>query len=231
MRHSRLTSPARRSPARSTGTWTQSSTVVGPRTPFAKDTLLFDYSYDSGEEWEEPEEGAEDLESLAGGSPRKGSGSGLKDEGAGGRNIWDTDSEDGDFGSGSDDDDSEAEGFVVSDDEADEAGGAGPSAVGASPEKAKAAGGGEVDAGADGDADDEFQVVSVKKRKRARKDKERQGGGGGKRKKELNVLVPVVKGPFFEPEIGTCGWDGFDAYRVQLLNGASARLSPSEDAN
>ncbi|KAF9476322.1 hypothetical protein BDN70DRAFT_882568 [Pholiota conissans] len=35
------------------GTWTRSSRIIGPRTPFAKDTLVFDYAYDSGEEWEE----------------------------------------------------------------------------------------------------------------------------------------------------------------------------------
>ncbi|KAJ3508632.1 hypothetical protein NLJ89_g5647 [Agrocybe chaxingu] len=35
------------------GTWTRSSKIIGPRTPFAKDTLVFDYGYDSGEEWEE----------------------------------------------------------------------------------------------------------------------------------------------------------------------------------
>ena len=40
------------------GTFTKSSSVVGPRTPFAKDAVAFDYSYDSGEEWEE--EGAGD---------------------------------------------------------------------------------------------------------------------------------------------------------------------------
>lgn len=35
------------------GTWTRSSRIIGPRTPFAKDSLIFDYAYDSGEEWEE----------------------------------------------------------------------------------------------------------------------------------------------------------------------------------
>ena len=35
------------------GTWTRSSRIIGARRPFAKDTLVFDYSYDSGEEWEE----------------------------------------------------------------------------------------------------------------------------------------------------------------------------------
>ncbi|PPQ68491.1 hypothetical protein CVT26_003430 [Gymnopilus dilepis] len=35
------------------GTWTRNSRIIGSRTPFAKDTLIFDYGYDSGEEWEE----------------------------------------------------------------------------------------------------------------------------------------------------------------------------------
>ncbi|KAF8328816.1 chromatin assembly factor 1 subunit A-domain-containing protein [Cantharellus anzutake] len=49
------------------GTWTKSSTHVGPRTPFAKDLVVFDYSYDSGDEWEEEEvEGAEELMSESG---------------------------------------------------------------------------------------------------------------------------------------------------------------------
>jgi chromatin assembly factor 1 subunit A len=48
------------------GTFTRSSTVVGPRRPFAKDAIQFDYNYDSGEEWEEEEEGGEDLMSADG---------------------------------------------------------------------------------------------------------------------------------------------------------------------
>lgn len=47
------------------GTWTRSSRIIGARRPFAKDTLVFDYSYDSGEEWEEEPAGedvAEDAE-------------------------------------------------------------------------------------------------------------------------------------------------------------------------
>lgn len=35
------------------GTWTRNSKVIGPRNPLVQDTLAFDYSYDSGEEWEE----------------------------------------------------------------------------------------------------------------------------------------------------------------------------------
>ncbi|KAL5529101.1 hypothetical protein ACEPAG_5075 [Sanghuangporus baumii] len=55
------------------GTFTKSSVVVGPRTPFAKDAVAFDYNYDSGEDWEEEEEGADDLQSLAGSDVEKSS--------------------------------------------------------------------------------------------------------------------------------------------------------------
>ena len=35
------------------GTWTRSSKIIGPRRPFGKDVVEFDYNYDSGEDWEE----------------------------------------------------------------------------------------------------------------------------------------------------------------------------------
>lgn len=47
------------------GTFTKSSIVIGPRCPFARDAVVFDYSYDSGEEWEE-EEGGDDVASQDG---------------------------------------------------------------------------------------------------------------------------------------------------------------------
>ncbi|RDB24271.1 hypothetical protein Hypma_008755 [Hypsizygus marmoreus] len=44
------------------GTWTRNSRIIGPRSPFAKDVLVFDYGYDSGEEWEdEPAGDADDV--------------------------------------------------------------------------------------------------------------------------------------------------------------------------
>lgn len=44
------------------GTWTRSSKIIGPRRPFAKDVVEFDYGYDSGEEWaEEPMGDGEDV--------------------------------------------------------------------------------------------------------------------------------------------------------------------------
>lgn len=46
------------------GTWTKTSSVIGPRTPFAKEAGV-DYTYDSGEEWyEEEEEEGEEMEDL-----------------------------------------------------------------------------------------------------------------------------------------------------------------------
>ncbi|KAJ7632455.1 chromatin assembly factor 1 subunit A-domain-containing protein [Roridomyces roridus] len=44
------------------GTWTRDSQLIGPRTPFVRDDKVFDYGYDSGEEWEEEPSGdADDL--------------------------------------------------------------------------------------------------------------------------------------------------------------------------
>ncbi|KAG5354202.1 hypothetical protein C0989_003715 [Termitomyces sp. Mn162] len=42
------------------GTWTRSSRIIGPRVPFSRDVLVFDYGYDSGEEWEEEPSGDAD---------------------------------------------------------------------------------------------------------------------------------------------------------------------------
>lgn len=39
------------------GTWTRSSALVGPRTPYGQDSVQLDYALDSDAEWEAPEEG------------------------------------------------------------------------------------------------------------------------------------------------------------------------------
>ncbi|OCF43387.1 hypothetical protein I317_02827 [Kwoniella heveanensis CBS 569] len=44
------------------GTFTKKSVVVGPRTPFAQDPI-FDYSYDSGDDWQD-DEGGEDVDDF-----------------------------------------------------------------------------------------------------------------------------------------------------------------------
>lgn len=43
------------------GTWTRSSRIIGPRQPLVKDTLVFDYAHDSGEEWEPEPVDADDV--------------------------------------------------------------------------------------------------------------------------------------------------------------------------
>ncbi|TDL27563.1 hypothetical protein BD410DRAFT_740732 [Rickenella mellea] len=48
------------------GTFTKKSTSVKSRKPLARDPVALDYSYDSGAEWEEEEEGGDDLMSLDG---------------------------------------------------------------------------------------------------------------------------------------------------------------------
>ncbi|KAG8948272.1 hypothetical protein FRC04_009910 [Tulasnella sp. 424] len=62
-------------PGNRSGTWTKSSAFVGPRTPFTKDPVAFDYSYDSGEEWEEEPDDAEEVLSSVG-SEEEDAGSG-----------------------------------------------------------------------------------------------------------------------------------------------------------
>jgi len=44
------------------GTWTKRSVAVGPRTPFAQDPI-FDYSYDSGDDWDD-DDGGEDVDNF-----------------------------------------------------------------------------------------------------------------------------------------------------------------------
>lgn len=48
---------------------------MGPRTPFTKDPVAFDYSYDSGEEWEEEPDDAEEVLSSAGSDEEEDAGS------------------------------------------------------------------------------------------------------------------------------------------------------------
>lgn len=49
------------------GTFTKKSASVGPRTPFAQDPM-FDYTYDSGDDWEE-DEGGEDVDDFGEAKP------------------------------------------------------------------------------------------------------------------------------------------------------------------
>lgn len=72
------------------GTFTRASVVVGPRTPFAQDPL-FDYSYDSGDDWQE-DEGGEDVDEPAEADPEGDEVASDEDEGE--FDDWLDDSED-----------------------------------------------------------------------------------------------------------------------------------------
>jgi chromatin assembly factor 1 subunit A len=50
-----------------------------------------------------------------------------------------------------------------------------------------------------------------------------------KKRKVVVPLVPYMKGPFWESHIGHCGYDPFNVYRIQLLNGKVFALRLSRD--
>lgn len=75
------------------GTWTRPSREIGPRTPFARDIVAIDYGYDSGDDWEEEVEDADDVAE------------GVDDDDA-----------------GADEHDSDMDSWLVDDDEVDEPG-------------------------------------------------------------------------------------------------------------
>ncbi|KZO95215.1 hypothetical protein CALVIDRAFT_181345 [Calocera viscosa TUFC12733] len=76
------------------GTWTRSSAAVGARAPFARDITTFDYSYDSGDDWDEEDEGGEDVMSDGGSATPERDTDAEEDEFAG----WMVDDDDVDGG-------------------------------------------------------------------------------------------------------------------------------------
>ncbi|KAI0818944.1 hypothetical protein BC629DRAFT_1579368 [Irpex lacteus] len=62
-----------------------------------------------------------------------------------------------------------------------------------------------------------------------RKAKEGEGEGGKEREKKRKVVVPLVpftKGPCWESRIGECGYEPFEAYRIQLFNDTPLPIDP-----
>ncbi|KAJ6455746.1 hypothetical protein C8R45DRAFT_1222363 [Mycena sanguinolenta] len=143
------------------GTWTRDSRIIGPRTPFARDATVFDYGYDSGEEWEE--------------------------EPAGDDIIDDGEDEDGE----SDDADSDMDSWLVDDD-------------GEPPSPALSRGGSPV-----------FSTLPAPAKRKAESEDQKLA----KKRKVVVPLVPFVKGPSWEQNIGKCEYNMFNPYRIQLLNG------------
>lgn len=167
---------------------------------------MFDYGYDSGCDWDEEEEDGEDLDDSDSPQRKKakthGAGS-TAGNGAGG-SMWDTDEEDDSFDEDDEDgsEDGSEDGWMVDEDEAQD------------PDRKRSE---SPSLGSKPAGVNEVTVLSARKGKGKGKDKI-----GGKRKKAdaaAKTLVPVVKGPFFEETLGVCGWDGFEGYKIQLLNG------------
>ncbi|KAF8309802.1 hypothetical protein DL93DRAFT_2230665 [Clavulina sp. PMI_390] len=159
------------------GTWTKTSAFVGPRTPFAKDLAVFDYSYDSGEDWVEEEEAGDDVLS------------------------------DGGSNEDMDDDDPDDDGFLVPDDEVEEVQSINSRSPSPSLFRANAA------ATSAGNA--------------AKGKRKAEGGGMGANKKRITgPLIPFVKGPCYEEDMGQCEYEPFHAFRIQLLNDASCGIDP-----
>ncbi|WRT65688.1 uncharacterized protein IL334_002633 [Kwoniella shivajii] len=77
------------------GTFTKKSVVVGPRTPFAQDPI-FDYSYDSSDDWVD-DEGGEDVDDFGEGEPKEDEEDEDDDEDEGEFDDWLDDAEDVDF--------------------------------------------------------------------------------------------------------------------------------------
>lgn len=145
------------------GTWTRNSREVGPRTPFARDVVALDYTYDSGEEWEEESGEADDVVE---------------------------DAEDDDAG---EEPDSDLDSWLVDDDEVEEPG---------TPIEDR-----ELSPGMP-------PPLPLPKRKA-----NDEGKKLNKRRKVVVPLVPYMKGPCWEAEIGKCMYEPFKQYRIQLLNG------------
>ncbi|THH33913.1 hypothetical protein EUX98_g344 [Antrodiella citrinella] len=156
------------------GTWTRNSREVGPRTPFARDVVALDYTYDSGEEWEEESGEADDVVE---------------------------DAEEDDAG---EEPDSDLDSWLVEDDEVEEPG---------TPIEDR-----ELSPG--------MPPVLPSLPAPKRKPHDEPTKKSTKRRKVVVPLVPFTKGPCWENEIGSCSYDAFKQYRVELLNDTPFPIDP-----
>jgi len=159
------------------GTFTKHSRLVKPRRPFARDDIALDYTYDSGAEWGEEDEGGGD--DVLGDSD---------DE-------WDDEEESDDL-----------DGWLVDGDEEE-----------------------VVTPVEEREGLDEFPFPptseSSKRKRKAGKEKETDTDGKAKKRKVV-PLVPFVKGPCWETEIGGCEYEPFNQYQIQFFNGEFLSFHP-----
>ena len=160
------------------GTFTKCSRLVKPRRPFARDDIALDYTYDSGEEW------------------------GEEDEGGGDDVLGDSDDERDDENESDD-----LDGWLVDGDEEEVA----------TPIEER-------------EGLDAFPFPPIpessKSKRKAGKEKETDTDGKAKKRKVVVPLVPFVKGPCWETEIGRCEYEPFNQYRIQFFNGKFLSFHP-----
>ncbi|EMD38595.1 hypothetical protein CERSUDRAFT_94126 [Gelatoporia subvermispora B] len=157
------------------GTWTRNSAEIGPRTPFARDVVALDYTYDSGEEWEDESGEADDVVE---------------------------DAEEEDVG---DEQDSDVDSWLVDDDDVD---------PGTPIEERESS---------PGMFPIDFPSLPSATSKRKVGD---ESSTQSKKRKVVVPLVPFTKGPCWEPTIGECEYEPFNAYRIQLFNDTSYPIDP-----
>ncbi|KAI0336329.1 hypothetical protein GY45DRAFT_1315657 [Cubamyces sp. BRFM 1775] len=158
------------------GTFTRSSREVGPRTPFARDVVAVDYTYDSGAEWAEEDAGDAD-------------------------DVVEGDGEEDDADDG--EEDSDLDSWLVDDDEVEDPG---------TPIEERG-----------GSPDFDFPPPPQQGK---RKKEEKERSGSSKKRRVVVPLVPFAKGPEWEPIIGRCTYEPFNAYRIQLFNDTPFPIDP-----
>lgn len=152
------------------GTFTKKSLVVGPRTPFGQDPI-FDYSYDSGDEWQD-DEGGDDVDDFGEGEPEEA----VSDDG-----------DDGEFDDWLDD----ADDLLFKDD-------------------------------GDVPMPSPSKPSPLNPIKQTEKEKKKPRHLVPKR---VTKLTPYWRGPVWEQKIAE-PTDGFEEYRIQLLNDTPASIDP-----
>ncbi|GAA5953543.1 hypothetical protein JCM21900_006197 [Sporobolomyces salmonicolor] len=180
------------------GTWTKTSRVVGPRTPFDRDGGLLKYDYDSEAEWEDEPDDA-DAENVE-------SGGEMSDEA-------DSDAA------------SEADSWLAEDDEIEYE--EGYDAEGDVVMMNAEEGGRKVTEEGDDDVIVVASAKDQEKERR-RKDKERKKKAEerAKKKKMAGPLLPLIKGPAWEDQEGKSSEPVFKAMKIQFLNDAAFGLDP-----
>lgn len=160
--------------------------MVGPRTPFARDTAILNYEHDSEAEWEE-EVDDPDAEELASDGERSGD---EREEAGSDVDSWLAEDDEIEYQEGYD-----ADGDMV---------------------MLAAENGGRVP----GEDDDVVVVESDKVRKRREREAKKRKLER-ERKKKREVMLPVVKGMFWQEDVETVAEPALKKMRIQLLNGQS----------